>query len=72
LAPSVNETTAPIDNDKAVKAIGHVLKSSFMYEVDLVLMIVYSKINLSDGFWRMVVAGNHFNFAYVLPGKGPV
>jgi hypothetical protein len=53
LAPSINETTAPSDNDKAVKAIGHVLKSFFlmMYEVDPALVIVYSKINLSNGFW---------------------
>jgi hypothetical protein len=53
LAPSVNETTAPVENDKAVKAIGHVLKSFFlmMYEVDSALVIIYSKIDLSDAFW---------------------
>jgi hypothetical protein len=64
-----------LDNDKAVKAIGHVLKSFFlmMYEVDSTLVIGYSKIDLSDSFWCMVVqASQQFNFAYVLPGKGPV
>jgi hypothetical protein len=64
-----------MDNDKVVKAIGHVLKSFFlmMYEVDSALVIIYSKINCSDGFWQMVVeVGQQFNFAYVLPGKGPV
>jgi hypothetical protein len=69
LAPSVNETTAPIKNDKAVKAISHVLKSFFlvMFKVDP-LIIIYSKTYLSDSFWRMVVeAGQQFNFAYVLP-----
>jgi hypothetical protein len=63
--------TAPIDNDKVVKAIGQVLRSFFlmMYEVDPALMIVYFKINLSDGFLRMVVeTGQQFNFGYVLPG----
>jgi hypothetical protein len=29
LAPSINKTTALIDNDKVVKAIGQVLKSFF-------------------------------------------
>jgi hypothetical protein len=58
-----------------VKAISHVLKSFFlmMYKVDPALVIVYSKINHSNGFWQMVVeAGQQFNFAYVLPGEGPV
>jgi hypothetical protein len=42
-----------MDNDKVVKAIGHVLKSFFlmMYEVNSALMIIYSKIDLSNGFW---------------------
>jgi hypothetical protein len=39
----------PIDNDKAVKAIGQVLKSLFlmMYEMNPALVIVYSKIKIS-------------------------
>jgi hypothetical protein len=41
-----------MDNDKVVKAISHVVKSFFlmMYEVDSALMIIYSKIDFSDGF----------------------
>ena len=32
--------------------------------------IYFSKYDISDGFWRMVVAkGSEWNFAYVLPQK---
>jgi hypothetical protein len=54
-----------LDNDKVARAIGHVLKSFslMMYEVDSTLMIIYSKINLSNGFWQIVVeVGQQFNF----------
>jgi hypothetical protein len=40
--------------------------------VDPALVIIYSKINFNDGFWRMVMeAGQQFNFAYVLLGEAP-
>jgi hypothetical protein len=36
-----------------------------MYKVDPALMIIYSKIILSNGFWQMVAeVGQQFNFAY--------
>jgi hypothetical protein len=75
LAEAVNETTAPVCDQRAIKAIGNVLKSFFfmMFEVDPHLIILFSKIDLSDGFWRMVVQlGAEFNFAYVVPGPGPL
>jgi hypothetical protein len=58
LAPSINKTTAPINNDKVVKSNWSGAKKFLPHdnEMDSALMIVYSKIDLSDGFWRTMIA----------------
>ena len=70
--PSVNETTTPAEDQGPVKALGSALPSilRFMYETDPEWQINWNKIDLSDGFWRMVVeAGEEYNFAYQLPRR---
>jgi uncharacterized membrane protein (DUF485 family) len=70
LHPSVNETTVPADDQTAVKELGNVLPSIvlFMYEVPPPWTIYWQKIDLSDGFWRMVVQyAKRHSFAYELP-----
>jgi hypothetical protein len=35
------------------------------------LHILFSKLDISDGFWRLIVQeANSYNFAYVLPQEG--
>ena len=70
LAPSVNETTTRQSPEYPVKELGRVLPRilRFMAEVPAEETIMFSKIDLSDGFWRMLVAEpDKWNFAYVLP-----
>ncbi len=59
--------TAP---SEAVKEIGKVFPRLLQYMRDTPdgLHILFSKLNISDGFWRLVVhKADSFNFAYVLP-----
>jgi hypothetical protein len=54
-----------------VKELGNVLKRmlQFMHEVPEEEEIHFSKIDLADGYWRMIVEeSSRYNFAYVLPG----
>ena len=66
----VNDTTVPLAPSVPVKELGNVLPRllDFMAEVPVDETILFSKIDLSDGFWRMVVSDeDSYNFAYVLP-----
>jgi len=70
--PSVNETTAPADDQAGVEALGTAMSSvmQFMFDTDPTHEIDWNKIDLSDGFWRMIVEdGKEWNFAYQLPRR---
>jgi hypothetical protein len=67
---SVNDTTVPLAPDGPVNELGKVLHRvfDFMREVPEEETINFSKIDLSDGFWRMIVPEEDcWHFAYVLP-----
>ena len=67
---SVNDTTALQAPSVPVKQIGKVLPNILQYMRDTPagLHILFSKLDLSDGFWRLIVHGTDcYNFAYVLP-----
>jgi hypothetical protein len=67
---SVNDTTVLQAPSVPVKQIGKVLPRVLQYMRDTPdgLHILFSKLDLSDGFWRLIVRGTDcFNFAYVLP-----
>ena len=69
---SVNETTEPAENQAGVKALGTAMQSimEFMFQTDPDWEIDWHKIDLSDGFWRMIVEqGQEFNFCYQLPPR---
>jgi hypothetical protein len=71
LAPSVNSTTIQQSPDYPVKELGRVLPRllAFMNSVPPEETIMFAKIDLSDGFWRMLVhEADKWNFAYALPG----
>jgi hypothetical protein len=70
LAPSVNETTVKLSPQTAVKEIGKVLTRvlHFMSRTPPDQQIFLSKVDLSDGFWRMIVEPSQkWNFCYVMP-----
>ena len=67
---SVNDSTTRLAPTEPVKELGRVLPRvlDFMADVPAEETILFSKIDLSDGFWRMVVSeADSYNFAYVLP-----
>ena len=67
---SVNESTVLQAPSQSVKEIGKVLPRllQFMHDTDPGLHILFSKLDISDGFWRLIVRrADSFNFAYVLP-----
>jgi hypothetical protein len=67
---SVNETTVLTAPTIPVKEIGKVLPRLLQYMRDTPtgLHILFSKLDISDGFWRLTInAQDCFNFAYVLP-----
>jgi hypothetical protein len=67
---SINNSTVRLDPDAAVKAIKQVLPRLFQFMADTPEdeIIGFSKIDLSDGFWRMTVEeGQQWNFCYVMP-----
>ena len=71
IQPSVNETTTKLSPQAPLTELGRVLPRlfDFMAQVPPEETINFSKIDLSDGFWRMVVTeADKWNFAYVLPG----
>ena len=70
LQPSVNETTAQLAPVEAVKDTGKVLPRILMYmaESPTKWPIYFSKIDLSDGYWRMIVPEDQrWNFCYIMP-----
>jgi hypothetical protein len=67
---SVNETTVPAIDQAPVKRLGTTLLDALLYQFECPSdwLITWSKIDLSDGFWRMIVeAGKERNFCYQLP-----
>jgi hypothetical protein len=67
---SVNETTVLTAPSVLVKEIGRVLPRLLQYMRDTPkgLHILFCKLDISNGFWRLVVQREDcFNFAYVLP-----
>ena len=69
---SVNDSTLLKAPTGPVKEIGRVLQRllRFMKDVPPEQWILFSKLDISDGFWRMIVRGNDaYNFSYVLPQK---
>jgi hypothetical protein len=71
LKESVNDSTARLAPEAPVKELGNVLARllRFMQEVPAEEDIHFAKIDLADGYWRMIVEkSSRWNFAYVLPG----
>jgi hypothetical protein len=67
---SVNDTTALRAPSVPVKEIGRVFPRllHYMRDTPAGLHILFSKLDISDGFWRLIVQeADCFNFAYVLP-----
>jgi hypothetical protein len=68
--PSVNETTEPAADEEDVKRLGTATLAAllFQFECPCQWEILWLKIDLSNGFWRMIVqAGQEPNFVYVMP-----
>jgi hypothetical protein len=66
---SVNSTTVIKSPSIPVKEIGNVLPRMLQYMRDTPkgLHILFSKLDISNGFWRLIVQEyNSYNFAYVL------
>ncbi len=67
---SANDTTALQAPSESVKEIGKVLLRllNYMRDTPEGLHILFCKLDISDGFWRLVVREqDSFKFAYVLP-----
>jgi hypothetical protein len=70
LQASVNETTNKLAPSGPVEEIGNVFRRllSLLDSAETDEVVMLSKIDLSDGFWRMLVAEDQkWNFAYVMP-----
>ena len=70
--PSVNETTAPAEDQEPVQKLGCAVPEllRFMHDVDCTWEIMWQKIDLSDGFWRMIIeSGKEHNFVFQMPMK---
>jgi len=70
--PSVNESTGDADEQAGVKALGTALSSLLLYMFDTTSSweIDWQKVDLSDGFWRMITeAGKEYNFVFQLPRR---
>lgn len=70
--PSVNEASADAEDQSGVAALGDAMHSilRFMFETNCEWEIDWQKIDLSDGFWRMIVeSGAEYNFAWQLPKR---
>jgi hypothetical protein len=67
---SVNDTTTKLAPTGPVEEIGNVFRRllSLMDSAENDEVVMLSKIDLSDGFWRMLVKQEQtWNFAYVMP-----
>ncbi len=70
--PSVNETTEDAADQRPVQKLGEVVPEllRYMHDTDCAWEIEWQKIDLSDGFWRMIVqAGKEHNFVFQLPRR---
>jgi hypothetical protein len=70
LQESVNDSTVRLAPEAPVKELGNVLPRllDFMMDVPAEEHIHFSKMDLADGYWRMVVQpAARWNFAYVMP-----
>ena len=69
--PSVNEATNKCAPEEAMNQLGSVLPrviEALAHAPDEGGDIMMSKLDIADGFWRMVCEeGQEWNFAYVLP-----
>ncbi len=68
----VNDTTVLQALKEAVREIGKVLPRllTYMWDTPAGLHILMSKLDISDGIWRLIVQNEDcFNFAYVLPQR---
>jgi hypothetical protein len=68
----VNDTTKLSAPDILVKEIGKVLPRllHIMRDTPAGLHILFSKLDISDGFWRLIVhESDSYNFVYVLPRR---
>jgi hypothetical protein len=66
----VNDTTVKLAPQEPVREIGNVFRRviTLLDSVELDEVVMLSKIDLSDGFWRMLVQeAEQLNFAYVMP-----
>ncbi len=66
---SMNESTILNAPSEAVKEIGKVFPLLLQYMQDMPegLPILFSKLDISDGFWRLVVQeADSYKFAYIL------
>ncbi len=68
--PAICDSTVILAPSTLVKEIGQVLHR-LLYNMKITragVWILFSKLDISNGFWRLVVTNNcSFNFAYVLP-----
>ncbi len=70
LQESVNDSTRRLAPEGPVKELGNVLPRilDFMHSIPAEEHIYFSKVDLADGYWRMIVdPDSRWNFAYVMP-----
>jgi hypothetical protein len=61
-----------VENQSSVKALGPALPSilKFMFDTDCTWEIDWQKIDLSDGFWRMIISTRaEHNFTFQMPTR---
>jgi hypothetical protein len=66
----VNDMTEPAEDQSGIKALGPALPSilKFMFDSDCTWEIDWQKIDLSNGFWRMIIStGAEHSFAFQMP-----
>ena len=69
---AVNNCFVGLAPEKDVKQLGKILPRLFEYLLDApaATPVLFSEIDLSDGFWRMKVPEDQkYNFSYVIPDK---
>jgi hypothetical protein len=69
---SVNDTTEPAEDQSGIEALGPALLSilKFMFNTNCTWEIDWQKIDLSDGFWRMIIStGAEHNIAFQRPTR---
>jgi hypothetical protein len=71
--PSVNQMTKPAKDQSGVAALDLTLTSilCYMFETDCTWEIEWQKIDLSDGFWRIVVEAGENTISYSRCCDGP-